>query len=64
MPKEDDLKELSPGEMVFCVMSRTSSNEPGKTLTSSVGCVLPRDINKHGCISQVPRLRRKCTGAE
>jgi len=50
--KEDGLKELSPGEIVFCVMSRISSNEPGKTLSTSVGCALPRDINKHGYISE------------
>ncbi|AAM06385.1 TPA: arginine decarboxylase, pyruvoyl-dependent [Methanosarcina acetivorans] len=50
--KEEGLKELSPGEVVFCVMSRISSNEPGKTLSTSVGCALPRDISKHGYISE------------
>jgi len=50
--KEEGLKELSPGEIVFCVMSRISSNEPGKTLSTSVGCALPRDISKHGYISE------------
>ncbi|AGF95738.1 MULTISPECIES: pyruvoyl-dependent arginine decarboxylase [Methanosarcina] len=50
--KEEGLKELSPGEIVFCVMSRISSNDPGTTLTSSVGCALPVDISKHGYISE------------
>ncbi|WP_410507249.1 arginine decarboxylase, pyruvoyl-dependent [Methanosarcina hadiensis] len=50
--KKEGLKELSPGEIVFCVMSRISSNEPGKILTASVGCALPTDINRHGYISE------------
>jgi len=50
--KEEGLKELSPGEIVFCVMSRISSNEPGRTLTTSVGCALPKDNGRHGYISE------------
>ncbi|AKB77690.1 Pyruvoyl-dependent arginine decarboxylase [Methanosarcina horonobensis HB-1 = JCM 15518] len=50
--KEEGLKELIPGEIVFCVMSRISSNEPGRTLTTSVGCALPRDAGKHGYVSE------------
>jgi arginine decarboxylase len=49
---EKGLKELSPGEIVFCVMSRISSNEPRRTLSASVGCALPQNINKHGYISE------------
>lgn len=50
--KEEGLEELSPGEIVFCVMSRISSNEPGRTLTTSVGCALPKDNGRHGYISE------------
>ncbi|RXA20183.1 arginine decarboxylase, pyruvoyl-dependent [Methanosarcina sp. MSH10X1] len=50
--REDGLKELSPGEIVFCVMSRVSSNEPGRLLSASVGCALPQKINTHGYISE------------
>lgn len=49
---EEGLKELCPGEVVFCVMSRIASNEPGRRLSASVGCALPKDINKHGYISE------------
>lgn len=50
--REDGLEDLSPGEIVFCVMSRISSNEPGKMLSASVGCALPQQINRHGYISE------------
>ncbi|PAV13048.1 pyruvoyl-dependent arginine decarboxylase [Methanosarcina spelaei] len=50
--REKGLEELSPGEIVFCVMSRISSNEPRRTLSASVGCAFPQTINRHGYISE------------
>lgn len=50
--KKEGLKELNAGEIVFCVMSRISSNEPRRILSSSVGCALPQDMGKHGYISE------------
>ena len=50
--KEEGLTELDPGQIVFCVMSRNSSDEPSRLITSSVGCAIPKDINKHGYISE------------
>lgn len=50
--REEGLKELNPGEIVFCVMSRISSNEPRRTLSTSVGCALPQISDKHGYISE------------
>ncbi|MGB9131121.1 MAG: arginine decarboxylase, pyruvoyl-dependent [Methanosarcina sp.] len=50
--REEGLNELDPGEIVFCVLSRISSNEPRRMLSTSVGCALPQNINKHGYISE------------
>ncbi|HJH32224.1 MAG TPA: arginine decarboxylase, pyruvoyl-dependent [Methanosarcinaceae archaeon] len=50
--KEEGLAELSPGQIVFCVMSRISSDEPSRLITSSIGCAIPKDINMHGYISE------------
>lgn len=50
--REEGLKDLSPGEIVFCVMSRISSNEPRRTLSTSVGCAFPQNVNKHGYLSE------------
>src|SRR5512136_664202 len=43
----DGLKELYPGEIVFTVMSRNSSNEPSRRIAASIGCAIPRDRNKN-----------------
>ena len=50
--KEEGLAELSPGQIVFCVMSKNSSDEPSRLITSSIGCAIPKDINTHGYISE------------
>ncbi len=50
--KEEGLAELSPGQIVFCVMSKNSSDEPSRLITSSIGCAIPKDINKHGYVSE------------
>ncbi len=49
--REESLKELIPGE-IFCVMSRISSNEPRRMLSTSVGCAFPQITDKHGYISE------------
>ena len=60
--REEGLKELSPGEIVFCVMSRISSNEPRRMLSTSVGCALPQITNKHGYISEYHAYGETATG--
>ena len=40
-----------PGQIVFCLMSRLSSDEPCRSITSSIGCAIPKNINEHGYIS-------------
>ena len=40
---KDGLKELVPGEIVFTVMSRNSSNEPSRRISASIGCAIPKD---------------------
>ncbi|MBU8921434.1 MAG: arginine decarboxylase, pyruvoyl-dependent [Bacteroidales bacterium] len=43
---------LEPGEVVFCVLSKNSSNEPNRLIGSAVGVSLPRDDSKYGYISE------------
>jgi len=40
------LKELYPGEIVFTVMSRNSSNEPSRRIAASIGCAIPKNRQK------------------
>ncbi len=50
--KEEGLKLLSPGEIVFVVMSRCQSDEPRRLIASSVGCALPSDRSVYGYLSE------------
>ena len=51
--KEEGLAELAPGEIVFCVLSRISSNERDRKLGAAVGCAFPKNPEvDHGYISE------------
>lgn len=50
--KEDGLKMLAPGEIVFVVMSRCQSDEPRRLIAASVGCALPSDRSVYGYLSE------------
>ena len=50
--KEEGLKLLSPGEVVFVVMSRCSSDEPRRLVAASVGCALPAETSTYGYLSE------------
>ncbi len=52
VPKEDGLKELMPGQIVFVVMSRNSSNEPNRMIATSVGCAVPTERTTYGYLSE------------
>jgi arginine decarboxylase len=52
VPREEGLKELSPGEIVFCVLSENASNEPHRLISASVGCAVPKDRNVYGYLSE------------
>ena len=51
--KEEGLKQLKPGEIVFCVMARNADNEPNRLIASSIGCAVPADSeNNYGYLSE------------
>ncbi|MEI7828066.1 MAG: arginine decarboxylase, pyruvoyl-dependent [Euryarchaeota archaeon] len=50
--KDKGLKQLLPGEIVFCVMSRLASNEPNRKISASLGCAIPTNPNAFGYISE------------
>jgi arginine decarboxylase len=43
---------LSPGEIVFVVMSRCQSDEPRRLIAASIGCALPSDRDVYGYLSE------------
>ena len=50
--KKKGISMLSPGQIVFVVMSEQSTNEPGRQITASVGIAIPPDRSKHGNLSE------------
>jgi len=52
IPRSRGVEYLSPGEIVHCVMSRNSSDEPNRHIGASVGLAIPKDSRRHGYISE------------
>jgi len=49
--KEQALEELSPGQVVFCVMARNETNEPNRLISASVGLAVPKE-DHYGYLSE------------
>lgn len=50
--REDGLKLLKPGEVVYCVMARNATSEPNRLVAASVGMALPANVGQYGYISE------------
>jgi arginine decarboxylase len=54
IPKNQGVSELVPGAITFCVLARTTSNEPNRLISSSVGLAIPVSNKSHyGYLSEV-----------
>lgn len=52
IPRDEGLKFLQPGEIVFVVLAEMSTNEAGRRIASSIGIARPADIDKYGYLSE------------
>ena len=50
--REKGIKHFSPGEIVFCVLSRNQSNENRRMIGASVGLAIPANKNDYGYLSE------------
>lgn len=50
--REEGLKIMMPGSIVFCVMARQATNEPNRLIAASIGAALPQDPNAYGYLSE------------
>ncbi len=50
--KEEGLKELQPGAIIYCVMARIETNEPNRLISAAVGLAIPHDKNHYGYLSE------------
>ncbi len=50
--KEQGVPMLKAGQVVFCVMSDNSTNEPNRMITASVGMAVPSEPDHYGYLSE------------
>jgi arginine decarboxylase len=50
--REEGLKALQPGQIVFLVMSENSTNEAHRLISASVGLAIPNDPVHYGYLSE------------
>lgn len=50
--KEEGVKLLSAGQITFCVMARSETNEPNRLVSSAIGIAIPKDNNNYGYLSE------------
>jgi arginine decarboxylase len=50
--REKGLAELSAGQITFAVISKNSTNEPGRLIASAIGCAIPVDSKLYGYLSE------------
>jgi arginine decarboxylase len=62
--REEGIKEISPGQIIFTVMARNSTNEPNRLIAASIGAALPADKSNYGYISEYHPfgIKEKITG--
>jgi arginine decarboxylase len=46
------LNKLDSGQITFAVISKNSSNEPGRVIASAIGCAIPIDKRLYGYLSE------------
>jgi len=50
--KEEGLKLLKKGQIVFTIMAENATNEPERLISASVGLAIPRDPDQYGYLSE------------
>jgi arginine decarboxylase len=50
--KEEGLRQLQPGQILFSVMSRNATDEAHRLISASIGLARPKDPNEFGYLSE------------
>ena len=50
--REKAIPKLVQGQILYCVLSRASTNEPNRLLSASIGLAVPADPSAYGYISE------------
>ncbi len=52
IPRDEGIKELKAGQILFVVMARSETNEPNRLVSSAIGIAVPKDSNTYGYLSE------------
>lgn len=52
IPKEEGLKQLNPGQIIFLVMSENATDEAHRMISASVGVAVPNETKHYGYLSE------------
>ena len=52
LSKNEGLKLLKPGQIIFCVMSRIDTSEPNRLMAASIGMAMPYERSLYGYLSE------------
>ena len=52
IPKEEGIKLLKAGQITFCVMARSETNEPNRLISSAIGLAVPKNSHNYGYLSE------------
>jgi len=52
IPREVGLKYLTPGQIVYVVMSDNATNEPNRLIAASIGMAIPKKFEQYGYLSE------------
>ena len=50
--RKDGVKKLTAGQVLFCVVAESATNEPHRLVASSIGVAIPRDPDHYGYLSE------------
>ena len=50
--RNEGVKKLHPGQVLFTVVAETATNEPHRLIASSIGVAIPRDTDHYGYLSE------------
>ena len=50
--KEEGLPQLQSGQITFCVMAKSETNEPNRLISAAVGLAIPKDTANYGYLSE------------
>jgi arginine decarboxylase len=52
IPIDDGVRALAPGQIIYSVMARNSTNEPNRLIAASIGVAQPSDPEMYGYLSE------------